>query len=447
MKRGKPRKKAGAQNRSATRSNATCEEILRRREISRLLSKLERKVRDAGKNTDNIANVITEDPRVEKFSRIVASKGLKMALRNALVRWIFARRITFPSDRDPLLPVSGGGDFAAEIDLASDVALTGVTPTESKKIALEILKESDEAVSRIREGSEALCSSNGAESNPEIVVQESQTCVVLTLAAGEPDEIRTKENWLFSVRVPKDFVDTMKARHTGNKECLLEDAFRVAIRYHQVTGGIGAIGIQVGLQKGLPCGAFRVLEESFGINTEAFASPYNATLPRYYSAFPDTDQVFGSLGSFYEAEPRNGCFEANPPFTEIDLARTAGKIIDWLVATENSTFVVIMPAWDDAVGVEALTDGGLADEKGLVAHPMLKLEPGKHFYRRGDTNDEREHKPSIAGTYVFFLQNAVAASQNPVTQQAVYKFKKAFQSFSTTVKARSRNGNRGKGAA
>ena len=47
---------------------------------------------------------------------------------------------------------------------------------------------------------------------------------------------------------------------------------------------------------------------------ECFASPLNCYCPRFCSAFPDTDSVFGSVGSFFDFEFVEGSFEANPPF-------------------------------------------------------------------------------------------------------------------------------------
>ena len=59
---------------------------------------------------------------------------------------------------------------------------------------------------------------------------------------------------------------------------------------------------------------FDVLLRGLDITFECFASPLNCRYSRFCSAFRDTDAAFGSIGSFFDSEPRQGSFEANPPF-------------------------------------------------------------------------------------------------------------------------------------
>ena len=63
------------------------------------------------------------------------------------------------------------------------------------------------------------------------------------------------------------------------------------------------------------------------VNHECFASPWNVTLGGYNSANPDLEKVFGSSGSFYEMfDPREGSFEANPPFCELPMVVSAPQV-------------------------------------------------------------------------------------------------------------------------
>ena len=125
---------------------------------------------------------------------------------------------------------------------------------------------------------------------------------------------------------------------------------------------------------------FEVLQSHFSTNTrssvpsdkrysrqfwlEGFASPFNATLPRFASAFPDLDWHFGSVGRFLDCSfdgeihiDGNGngngdgeyC-EANPPFTPGLMLAMANHMTEALQrADENSTrlpFVVVVPSVD-----------------------------------------------------------------------------------------------------
>ena len=60
--------------------------------------------------------------------------------------------------------------------------------------------------------------------------------------------------------------------------------------------------------------AFEVLSSRLGVSTECFASPLNARWSRHCSGVPSLDAPFGSLGSFFDLDPTEGGFEANPPF-------------------------------------------------------------------------------------------------------------------------------------
>ena len=49
-------------------------------------------------------------------------------------------------------------------------------------------------------------------------------------------------------------------------------------------------------------------------DSRLFASPLNASLGKYCSLHPSLDRHFGARGSFFSFSPREGCFEATPPF-------------------------------------------------------------------------------------------------------------------------------------
>ena len=71
--------------------------------------------------------------------------------------------------------------------------------------------------------------------------------------------------------------------------------------------------------------------ETFASSSPSWASAprrspsLNATLSRYYSAAPDVDQYFGSLGSL-EGGNLEGSLEVNPPFVEEVMECMAAKL-------------------------------------------------------------------------------------------------------------------------
>ena len=107
-------------------------------------------------------------------------------------------------------------------------------------------------------------------------------------------------------------------------------------------------GLSEGYQMALPEHVFAALQKLFGVGHECFASPLNCTFPSFCSAFSDTDQHFGSSGSFFDFWPTEGSFEANPPFVEETMTMMVRHIIDICNRSERPlSFIVVVPNWDD----------------------------------------------------------------------------------------------------
>ena len=110
----------------------------------------------------------------------------------------------------------------------------------------------------------------------------------------------------------------------------------------------------------IPETVFADLQATFRITFECFASPLNAYLPNFCSAFPDTDLAFGSCGSFFNFEPREGSFQVHPPASEEVMLAAADHVLKLLEHPEAGalSFVCIMPLWEDppTLGLQRLTE-------------------------------------------------------------------------------------------
>lgn len=88
----------------------------------------------------------------------------------------------------------------------------------------------------------------------------------------------------------------------------------------------------------------------WGIRNEGFASPFNARLlekpeAQFYSLFKDTDEIFGSAGSFFKLNhPKNpGHWCLDPPFTSELMTKVDSILKVWLETYENLSFILIIP--------------------------------------------------------------------------------------------------------
>jgi hypothetical protein len=88
------------------------------------------------------------------------------------------------------------------------------------------------------------------------------------------------------------------------------------LRYNSLQGG-STKGLGGGFQGAVNEEVFDVLMRRFDCRFECFASPLNCRYSAFCSAFTDTDTSFGSIGDFFSFRPREGCYEANPPFTSV----------------------------------------------------------------------------------------------------------------------------------
>eukprot|EP00762_Andalucia_godoyi_P006012 ANDGO_00055.mRNA.1 hypothetical protein SARC_00134 len=182
-----------------------------------------------------------------------------------------------------------------------------------------------------------------------------------------------------------------------------------------------------GYQGALPDDVFELLRNTFDVSVESFASPLNRVLPHFCSAFPDTDAIFGSLGSFFAVdripEGSNGSFEANPPFDLSFMADFVDHMTRLLKTPKPCSFVVIVPAYKKDAEYWAK----------LATHPMLRLMASlgssKHAYKEGFHYRLRKKlRMAEFETGVFVIQNDAGAKNWPIPKDFKTDLHTAFDS-------------------
>jgi hypothetical protein len=188
--------------------------------------------------------------------------------------------------------------------------------------------------------------------------------------------------------------------------------FTMLQRYTGVTGLFSRI--EAGWHAAVPPEPFDYLRYVMDAEAEGFASPLNARMSKFCSAFQDTDHFFGSQGPFHRFFPRHGCFEVGPPYDHEVIRIAFAHAITCLEAPECDgplCFVFIIP--------ESQRDAGLAvrqqvESSGFkqVSEVISRLE-AKYI-------DGFQHRPGenrlitiSCDTRIIILQNSDAAQRWP----------------------------------
>lgn len=125
-----------------------------------------------------------------------------------------------------------------------------------------------------------------------------------------------------------------------------EDVMRMLLRYKSI--------LPRGQHWGIPWPVTDLLYQ-YGFRNEGFASPLNSRFigkqgAQFGSLFKDTDSVFGSFGSFLDADMGShpGDWTINPPYIESLFDAVVPKILDFLNKHGGDRRVfVLMPMWKD----------------------------------------------------------------------------------------------------
>ena len=171
-----------------------------------------------------------------------------------------------------------------------------------------------------------------------------------------------------------------------------DDLYVMLARYNALLGH--------GMQCALGEADFDTLQYYLQVSLECFASPLNCRFPCYCSAFFDSDFAFGSRGSFFQYEPREGSFEVNPPFIEsimVASVRHVSKLLQ--VKISCLSFVFIIPGWKESTAyIELESSPFLVYRLGVAAKD--------HGYASGAQHQRRDRfLDAPFDTIVYVLQN------------------------------------------
>ncbi|KAL7539800.1 hypothetical protein ACHAXR_009617 [Thalassiosira sp. AJA248-18] len=183
---------------------------------------------------------------------------------------------------------------------------------------------------------------------------------VIKINASHYHKLRVKFDAVY-----KSSSDTSSMTNEQSTQAFHAILFATVIRYSSLSGGQQLNDWRGGgMQGAVHEGVFDCLSKWFGVGgplsasgTECFASPFNSTLDRFFSAFPspDIDGHFGSHGDFFFnpmsnldfLRPAGGWYELNPPFSPGVMNKMAyrlGELVEISRKQElDVAFIVVIP--------------------------------------------------------------------------------------------------------
>lgn len=188
-----------------------------------------------------------------------------------------------------------------------------------------------------------------AKANAELIEQKLDIVIPFQLMEEEITALEFSEviqaeiiTFALSFKYPPNTTTRLSAKSTPL------NAARVILRYEGMLCRTGSFW-------GLTAKVWNHLRQ-YRVEYEGFASPLNYNLPKFFSLFPDTDKVYGSLGNFLTAELSPGVYCANPPYVESIMLTMTQKLLPLLASNKPFTFFVLVPGWLDSLPIQKLME-------------------------------------------------------------------------------------------
>ena len=358
---------------------------------------------------------------------------------NAFQRWGFSQRVlSLPAaESDPLLPeASSSEDEALRDELVREGAVAEKASWVCRELSALVTEKANEVIELKRKHDTtpslalipAGCIQLSFFPPPPLTPPPSSQLNIRYVDLDMSRPLYTipinLTHWHKLVRLYRThtklspYTDSTERQYT---DVFLQRTFALLARYDTIGGA--------GYQAAMPEPAFDYLTAAYDVTTECFASPLNCYLPRFHSAFPDTDGWYGSQGSFFALRCADdgvgGSYESNPPFLELNMCCNALLVLLLLERAEYNKsalqFIVVWPGWDDTPAYTLLMDSG-------YCHRFLSLDKHEHTYKEGYQHRSTQlYRSSQAKSFVFWMQTSEAMRRYAVTEEGVQEFRRRFQ--------------------
>ena len=321
--------------------------------------------------------------KVKQLSSFLLESGsdLRMPL---FERWLIDSKLEDNDDRrpsdyiDPILPNMAKSNSAASLRLVEELCHNKVSQKDAEHIVSDLCRRSNVAFQELASQANCFYNQSPLKRGDRIEVEtkrdhdvddgntnrsEGQVLTFLysrkkwrkpfffKLNRSHYNKLRqrflkTHNQTLTKIELAPTVDSNCKATHACHLMLLA-----LLLRYSAMSGGHLLDDLRGGgMQGAIHEEVFDVLQKSTFSKprfVEGFASPFNAYLPSFTSAFPDIEWHFGSIGNFFSTSFTQGCYEANPPFCPGLMNSMVDHIENCLDDANRQslslTFVVIVP--------------------------------------------------------------------------------------------------------
>lgn len=216
-------------------------------------------------------------------------------------------------------------------------------------------------------------------------------------------------NIINNIIVPVDKYNRMKKNYTGNN--FNEHLWILLYRYQLLGSNNNQLGV-------LPH-VIKKMEQSFGLNEECFASAINTSTKRFYSIYHDIEQYFGSYGSFFNSDIKEGCYSFNPPYQKDIITNGINKLFNIFENTDKKLcFLITIPIWDNE-GKEIMKENNMENNNDVINYSdmeiMKNVKDSEYFkglrmiskndFTYVDHNFHLYKNKTIQNTYIIILSN------------------------------------------
>jgi hypothetical protein len=160
------------------------------------------------------------------------------------------------------------------------------------------------------------------------------------------------------------YIKLLKKRY--NKKTNFNNAVFYLLSYYHLNGLLEDTGY---INDNIPKIKNNKLNNLYKKSIELIGTPLTVSPDKkYFGLFPDIEQHFGSLGSFFDIEPVSGFYSIHLPYSFLFIKNIIKKVENWLNSSNKLTFLIWAP-------ININIDGFIITRKILLEDLYKKLIP------------------------------------------------------------------------